>query len=170
MKPVHILWLAATLSIAALPAHAADQTVLPPEMPSSAVVNAAPAIPTTRITFIDSRIFDVELFKHLQADKETVEIDMAGRVSLSNIPARLDRWIAKAAEGGGKVEIQAAPATRLFIVSLISMAFTSMGIWEKFREENAYEQAKKYDVKILYKKEPTGDTIIEKIIMNKKKK
>lgn len=128
------------------------------------------AVNSTKLTFIDSRIFDVELFKYLEANKEVVEINVSGRIALSSIPPRLDRWISKAAEGGGKVEILPMPATRLFIFSLISMAFSSLGIWEKFREENAYDQAKKYDVKIFYKKEPAGDTIIEKIVMTKRKK
>jgi hypothetical protein len=81
----------------------------------------------------------------------------------------LDRWIAKAAEGG-KVEIMPMPSNRFFAISLISMAFSSMGVWEKFREESAYEQAKKYDIKIFYKKEASGDMIIEKIVMNRRSK
>lgn len=128
-----------------------------------------PAVKVEKVTFIDSRIFDVELFKHLDAGKENVEINISGHVSLSSIPPRLDRWISKAAEGGGKVELVQQPATRLFIFSLISMAFSSMGIWEKFREESAYEKAKKYDVKILYKKDSTGDNLIEKIVLNRRK-
>ncbi|MFY9258978.1 MAG: hypothetical protein WAO71_00560 [Gallionella sp.] len=136
---------------------------------SDSTDHTLPTVKPEKLTFIDSRIFDVELFKHLDAGKESVEINISGHISLSSIPPRLDRWISKAAEGGGKVEIVAQPATRLFIFSLISMAFSSMGIWEKFREESAYEKAKKYDVKIFYKKDSAGDTLIEKIVMNKRK-
>lgn len=127
-----------------------------------------PTIKSEKVMFIDSRIFDVELFKYLDAGKDSVEIRIAGHIALSDIPPRLDRWISKSAEGGGKVEILPMPATRMFIFSLISMAFSSMGIWEKFREESAYEKAKKYDVKIFYKKDSTGDMIIEKIVMSKR--
>lgn len=157
------------------PAWASDETsTAVSAVPYTNVNNAAdntqtPGIKVEKVTFIDSRIFDVELFKHLDAGKENVEINISGHVSLSSIPPRLDRWISKAAEGGGKVELVQQPATRLFIFSLISMAFTSMGIWEKFREESAYEKAKKYDVKILYKKDSTGDNLIEKIVLTKRK-
>ncbi|MDD2776346.1 MAG: hypothetical protein PHU06_10345 [Gallionella sp.] len=156
------------------PVYAADDSsTAAPVAPHTSVDPAdpaqPPAIPPEKVTFLDSRIFDIELFKYLDAGKESVEISIAGHISLSAIPPRLDRWIAKSAEGGGKVEILPMPATRMLIFSLISMAFSSMGIWEKFREESAYEKAKKYDVKIFYKKDSTGDTLVEKIVMNKRK-
>lgn len=173
MKKFHAAVLAALVCSSTV--YANDDTTISTLDASVAVSAVAdsqqtPTIKPTRLTFIDSRIFDVELFKYLEANKDSVEIDITGRVSLSSIPPRLDRWISKAAEGGGKVEVLPVPATRLFIFTLISMAFSSMGVWEKFREESAYDQAKKYDIKILYKKDATGETIIEKIVMNKRKK
>lgn len=152
-------------------AHAEDANgVLPPEpVPVMPPVSNTPSAQGNRLTFIDSRIFDVELFHLLENNKDTVEVTMAGHVPLTSIPPRLDRWIAKAAEGG-TVEILPQPSTRIFAFSLISMAFSSLGMWEKFREESAYEQAKKYDVKIYYKRDGDGDALIEKLVLTRRKK
>lgn len=151
--------------------HAEDMSgvLSPAPMPVSPPVSNAPAMQGNRLTFIDSRIFDVELFHLLENNKDTVEVTMAGHVPLTSIPPRLDRWIAKAAEGG-TVEILPQPSTRIFAFSLISMAFSSLGAWEKFREESAYEQAKKYDIKIYYKRDGDGDALIEKLVLTRRKK
>lgn len=151
--------------------HAEDMNgvLAPAPMPVNPPVNGAPAGQGNRLTFIDSRIFDVELLHLLENNKDMVEVTMAGHVPLTSIPPRLDRWIAKAAEGG-TVEILPQPSTRIFAFSLISMAFSSLGVWEKFREESAYEQAKKYDIKIYYKRDGDGDALIEKLVLTRRKK
>ena len=158
-------WMMPLLCLVALTARAEDNTVLPLNAPAADVAVAAPTtvMQGDRLTFIDSRIFDVELFRLLQNGKESVEVGVAGNIPLSSIPPRLDRWITTAAETG-KVEIVQQPAARIFAISLISMAFSSMGMLEKFREESAYKEARKYDVKIFYKKTVDGNVFIERLV------
>lgn len=123
-----------------------------------------------RLTFMDSKLFDVRLGKELESGKDTVEVEVSGRVPLSNIPTRIDRWVVKSAEEG-KVELlqsEPAPKTR-FIFSLIPMVFNAIGYMKSYQEEKMFDQAKKYDTKIYYKKDESGETLIEKIVMTKRK-
>lgn len=128
------------------------------------------AINKSRLTFMDSKLFDVKLGKELESGKDTVEVDVSGRVPLSNIPARIDRWVVKSAEEG-KVELlqsEPAPKTR-FIFGLIPMIFNAVGYMKGMQEEKMFDQAKNYDTKIYYRKDESGETLIEKIVMTRRK-
>lgn len=169
------------------PVAAVPETEQPIEQPvanvpamgqSAASVPASPsaqssqqtALNKARLTFMDSKLFDVRLGKELESGKDTVEVDVSGRVPLSNIPTRIDRWVVKSAEEG-KVELlqsEPAPKTR-FIFSLIPMVFNAIGYMKSYQEEKMFDQAKKYDTKIYYKKDESGETLIEKIVMTKRK-
>lgn len=119
---------------------------------------------------MDSKLFDVKLGKELENGKDVVEVDVSGRVPLSNIPARIDRWVVKSAEEG-KVELlqsEPAPKTR-FLFSLIPMVFNAVGYMKNMQEERMFDQAKNYDTVIYYKKDDAGETLIEKIVMTKRK-
>jgi len=128
------------------------------------------ALGKARLTFMDSKLFDAKLSKELESGKDSVEIEVTGRVSLNNIPLRMDRWVVKSAEEG-KVELlpsEPAPKTR-FIFSLFSMVFSAFGSLKNMQEERMYDQATKYDTKIFYKKDESGEMLIEKIVMIKRK-
>ena len=124
----------------------------------------------SRLTFMDSKLFDVKLSKELESGKDVVEVDVSGRVPLSNIPVRIDKWVVKSAEEG-KVELlqsEPAPKTR-FIFSLIPMVFNAVGFMKNVQEEKIFDHAKNYDTKIYYKKDESGETLIEKIVMTRRK-
>ncbi|OGQ48119.1 MAG: hypothetical protein A3H42_03345 [Deltaproteobacteria bacterium RIFCSPLOWO2_02_FULL_46_8] len=152
--------------VSAVPATAQPAVVVP------AVVQPAQqaASNKSRLTFMDSKLFDVKLSKELESGKDTVEVDVSGRVPLSNIPVRIDRWVVKSAEEG-KVELlqsEPAPKTR-FIFSLIPMVFNAVGFMKNVQEEKIFDHAKNYDTKIYYKKDESGETLIEKIVMTRRK-
>lgn len=124
----------------------------------------------SRLTFMDSKLFDVKLGKELESGKDIVEVDVSGRVPLNNIPERIDRWMVKSAEEG-KVELlqsESVPKTR-FIFSLIPMVFNAVGFMKNVQEEKLFDHAKNYDAKIYYKKDDSGETLIEKIVMTRRK-
>lgn len=129
-----------------------------------------PDVSKASLTFMDSKLFDMKLGKELEAGKDVVEVDISGRVPLSNIPPRIDNWVVHSAEEG-KVELlqsEPAPKTR-FIFSLIPMVFSAFGSLKAMQEERMFDQAKRYDTKIYYKKDETGDTLIDKIVLIKRK-
>lgn len=122
------------------------------------------------MTFMDSKLFDMKLGKELESGKDVVVVDISGRIPLSNIPPRIDKWVVRSAEEG-KVELlpsEPAPKTR-FIFSLIPMVFNAFGSFKSMQEERMIDQAKRYDTKIYYKKDDTGETLIEKIVMTRRK-
>lgn len=138
--------------------------------PPAAQPSLQPASNKAKLTFMDSKLFDVRLGKELESGKDTIEVDVSGRVPLSNIPERMDRWIVKSAEEG-KVELlqsEPAPKTR-FIFSLIPMVFNAVGYMKGIQEEKMFDQARKYDTKIYYKKDDSGETLIEKVVMTRRK-
>jgi hypothetical protein len=65
-----------------------------------------------QLTFMDSKLFDAKLGKELESGKEIVEVAVSGRVSLSNIPPRMDRWLVKSAEEGRVELLQSEPAPK----------------------------------------------------------
>ena len=152
----------------------AAPVVAQPDTITSGSANTQPSPPAvtnkSRLTFMDSKLFDVKLGKELESGKDTVEVNVSGRVPLSNIPGRIDRWMVKSAEEG-KVELlqsEPAPKTR-FIFSLIPMVFNAVGFMKNVHEDQLFDHAKNYDTKIYYKKDDSGDTLIEKIVMTKRK-
>lgn len=156
----------ATQPVSSVPVTAQPAVVVPAvvQPPQQAASNKS------RLTFMDSKLFDVKLSKELESGKDTVEVDISGRVPLSNIPIRIDRWVVKSAEEG-KVELlpsEQAPKTR-FIFSLIPMVFNAFGFLKNVQEEKMFDQAKNYDMKIYYRKDESGETLIEKIVMTKRK-
>ena len=146
----------------------AAQTGKAPEVVKQDVVRQD--VSKARLTFMDSKLFDMKLGKELEAGKDVVEVDVSGRVTLSNIPPRIDKWVVRSAEEG-KVELlqsEPEPKTR-FIFSLIPMVFNAFGTLKTMQEERMFDQAKRYDTKIYYKKDDTGDTLIDKIVLIKRK-
>ena len=92
---------------------------------------------------------------------------MSGRVPLSNIPDRIDRWVTKVGEEG-KVEVQPSDPTfrTRSLFGIIPMLFEGL---KRMREEKMYEPACNYDATILYHKDAGGDTLIDKVIFTRKK-
>ena len=119
-----------------------------------------------QLTFIDSKLFDVKLSKELESGKNRVEVEITGRVTLSNIPARIDKWVTKVGEEG-KVEVKQSeptPRTRA-IFGLIPMVFSA---FKQMREERLFDPASNYDATIFYKKDAAGETLIEKVVFTRR--
>ena len=143
-------------------------------VPQSVVVPNAPVeLPVSgksSMTFMDSKLFDMRLSRELESGKEMVEVDVSGRVPLSNIPPRIDKWVVRSAEEG-KVELlpsEQAPKTRA-IFGFIPMIFNAFGSLKNMQEDRMVDQVRRYDTKIYYKKDEAGETLIDKIVLIKGK-
>lgn len=119
-----------------------------------------------QMTFFDSKLFDAKLSKELESGKSRVEVEVSGRISLSNIPERIDRWITKVGEDG-RVEVkQSEPAVRTrSLFGVIPMIFSA---FRQMKEERMYEPASQYDATILYRKDASGDTLIDRVIFTRR--
>lgn len=148
-------------------AQAAEEFVF---VPSSKNNPASQQPSNTRLTFMDSKLFDAKLAKELESGVDTVDIDVSGHVSLNNIPPRMDKWMVKSAETG-RVEllpIEQAPKQK-FLFSLVSMVFSAFSFLSETKEEKMYDQVKGYDTKVYYKKDGSGESLIERIVLTRRK-
>jgi len=130
-----------------------------------AATQIEPGVPKQGLTFLDSKLFDSRLSQELGTGKDKVEVEVSGRVPLSAIPARIDRWIVRVAEEGS-VEIREVQTVRTrSLFGLLPMLFSA---FERASEEHMLEPAKDYNAAILYKRDATGDTIIDRIVFTRK--
>lgn len=121
----------------------------------------------SQITFLDSKLFDGQLSKELQGDNDTVEVKITGKMSLNNIPARVDKWITIVGENGELVVKATDPALEpKFLFALIPFIYSFL---KQTNDERTFESAKKYNATILYRIDASGDSLIDKIIFTRKK-
>lgn len=134
------------------------------------VAPATPALKPQVITFLDSKLFDNQLSKELAGDKEVVEVNISGKMSLNNIPARIDKWITVVGENG-EVTVVASESTLKpkFVGTLLSLIPTVFSFMKKSSEERTLEPAKKYNAVLSYQVDKNGESIIEKIVFTRKK-
>lgn len=132
---------------------------------SPSVVAPAAAIPP-QVTFFDSKLFDARLSKELETGRGKVEVEVSGRVPLSNIPDRMDRWMTEVAENGSLEMRQAEPEVRTrAIFGLLPMIFSA---FQRVSEDRLYAPAKGYNATLIYRKDASGDVLISKIIFSRK--
>lgn len=117
----------------------------------------------TQLTFMDSRLFDGRLAKEMEGHRDTIDVEVVGKVSLSSIPVRIDKWIAAVGESG-QVELKPAERTR----SLFALVPAVFSFLKQVNEERMLTQAKDYNAVIYYRKEESGDTTIERIVFRRK--
>lgn len=131
----------------------------------SAGAQAAPAAEGSRaqLTFMDSRLFDGRLSKEMEGRRDVIDVEVVGKVSLSSIPTRMDKWIAAVGESG-QVELKPAERTRS-IFALVPAVFSFL---KQVNEERMLSQAKDYNAVIYYRKDDSGDSTIERIVFRRK--
>ena len=159
-----------------LPAHAIEEitNATPIETPAESAVPAVPVKPvlkSTTLTFMDSKLFDAKLAKELDSGNDEVVIEVSGHMPLNNIPVRVDRWLVTSADEG-TVETLLSPQNThtkgIFV--LIPMVFSAYGYIKNMREDKMYETAKPYDTKIYYRKTEGGESLIDRIVLVKRKR
>lgn len=158
-----------SLLIVSLPAAAIEEiTNATTALPAVSAVPSAPKKVT--LTFMDSKLFDTKLAKELESGKDEVEIEVSGRIPLNNIPGRIDRWLVTSADEGTVETVLSPPkAHTKGILLLVPMVFSAIKYFKDMSEEKMYGTAKQYDTKIYYRKEDNGDSLIDKIVLVKRK-
>lgn len=120
---------------------------------------------TVALSFLDSRLFDGRMAQELAREPKVLEVQLLSRVSLSSIPARLDRWVAIVGEHG-QLRLQAVegPPTRS-LFGLVGAVFDAV---KEFREQRVLELAKPYNATLFYRRDANGDALIERIVFERK--
>ena len=118
---------------------------------------AAPMVQekSVEMTFIDISGFDEDLSAGLADKNREVVVDFPGKLVLSDMPARLDQWLAKVKESGGKVQAKEIPkkgtmATRGILGMLIDVGVKAQ---KAYAAEERLKPATNYNVLLEYDKE-----------------
>ena len=112
------------------------------------------APPQQKIAFMDSRIFDDELSRSLQAGFDEVTVETDASVTLAAIPERMDKWLYTVREADHPVVAKPSkqPLTRsIGLVALIQAIAT--GTYDWLRESLTYSPARNYDATLIYDKD-----------------
>lgn len=128
-----------------------------------------PVVPVPApITFFDSRLFDSKLANDLADGKGEVSVEVAGKISLNNIPARIDKWLTVVGEHGEVVVKSEPPALKpKFLLAVLPVVFSFA---QKFNSERLWEPAKQYNAVMVYHVDRDGESVLDRIVFTKKKK
>lgn len=126
--------------------------------------SAPPAHPA--IIFIDSRVFDARLAKELDKGGKQVEVMIEGKMSINQIPPRLDKWLAQVSENGTvELRVQENLGRNRSLFSLVDMVFSAI---QGFQESLMLRSANSYNAVIYYRREASGDALVDHVEFNKR--
>lgn len=140
----------------------APQQSAPPAQPA-AVAQSAIVENAVDLTFIDIAGFDEDLSMGMSTKNRKIVVDLPGRVSLNDVPGRLDQWFSEIKNSGGSVK--AKPLTKKNATATRGIAGMLIDIGVKAHKAYAHEQmlkpAQDYHVLLEYDKD-TG--IVERAV------
>ncbi|MDN0075108.1 hypothetical protein QU481_09420 [Crenobacter sp. SG2303] len=124
--------------------------------------------PSQSIMFLDSKLFDGRLYNELSKQPDSLEITMPGRVALTNMSPRLDRWLSIIGENG-QMALQEVPEpaqlNQRALFALLPILYTMVG---EAKEAMVNAQAKRYNATLFYFKDSNGNAVINRVILTKK--
>ena len=146
------------------------QTPTPNPTPSASAGSApavAPAAPReSEIAFVDLRTFDSQLSSALAAAQPKVEVDFYNRVTPTDLPERLQHWMASVEAGGGTVRVVPPPGsiTPKDPLLLFSALWNAIKLARAAADTAQRKPAQAYDAQILLKADPQGESVVDKIV------
>jgi len=112
--------------------------------------------PSSYLKYIDTNQFDQKLSQSMQQNEREIEIAALSPFSTNNIPERLNNWLSVISDNGGKVKTEPAEGER--ILGTLKIIFDSI------YNQGKYKSAAKYDAKLIYRRNESGEAMIEKVI------
>ena len=141
-----------------------------PAPPSPAVLPTQSVKPPAQkpgpaVEFSDLPAFDRELAASLSGATSPVAVTSADRILLQKMPPRLEKWLAAVDDSGGKIETQSVDpgAVQTRAIGLIFGLISAIRTAREFAKEHIYSEARKYDAKIFYKTDSSGERVVERV-------
>ncbi len=113
--------------------------------------------PSSYLKYIDTNQFDQKLSQSMQQNEREIEIAALSPFSTNNIPERLNNWLSVISDNGGKIKTEPAEGERALGKALKL-------IFDSFLYQGKYQPAAKYDAKLIYRRNESGEAMIEKVI------
>jgi len=145
----------------------ACQTQTQPKVETAAPPVAAPAAPiASEIEFVDLRTFDSALSGALAAQLPKVEVDFYNRVTPSDLPERLQHWMASVETGGGTVKVVPPPGsiTPKDPLLLFSALWNAIKLARAAADSAQRKPAQAYNAQIYLKADAQGESVVDKIV------
>ena len=132
---------------------------------TSATSKPAAPVATGPLVFNDLPAFDRALSQSLSNAKTPVVVTSADRITLRQIPPRLEKWLAAVDDSGGKIETVPVDGQEQQTRSL-GLIFALIGAIRQAREfakDHIYADARHFDAKIFYKLDASGDRVMDRV-------
>jgi len=142
------------------------------QTPAPLAASATPAPVASEIEFVDLKTFDNQLSGALAARLPQVEVDFYNRVTPTELPERLQHWMASVQTGGGSVRVVPPPGsiTPKDPLLLFSALWNAIKLARMAAETAQRKPAQAYDAQILLKADPQGEAVVDKIVFVQREK
>ncbi|MFH1136346.1 MAG: hypothetical protein V1816_09730 [Pseudomonadota bacterium] len=104
------------------------------------------------VQFFDSGSFDRKLSSTLAQNPPEAAVAFAAPVSLNHLPERLDKWLNKVEESGGRVELEMEPGSDETSRGVVSEALALViGVYVLVADKIIYDPAGDYNAVVYYR-------------------
>ncbi|MEN8215464.1 MAG: caspase family protein [Pseudomonadota bacterium] len=121
---------------------------------------------STTLEYLDSDYFEKQLSTAMSQKPPKIEVTVLSPFSTNDIPDRLDAWLTMIGETGGQVKAAPIDSRKNMVVSLL---LTLHSVYQKLKKQFKYDSARHYNAQLLYRRNKSGDALIEKIIFRHRK-
>jgi len=133
------------------------------------------APPRGDIRFLDVQSFDQTLAQSLGASLDTVSVSFYDKLTPSQLPERIQNWMAAVEANGGKVQVQQPPSSSgmtakspFLIVSGLVSLWSAKKTLEEIQKKSDFTNAGKYNAIIRLTPDATGNYVIQTLTFNKR--
>ena len=135
----------------------------PPVNAESVTVNVE-SVNDSALEYINSTAFDQSLSNAMTQADTKIDVAVITPFSSNNIPERLDSWLTVITENGGEVSTKPASGER----DIVAVALTLYSVYQIIKAQIRYVPAQNYHATLLYRRNDSGDALIEKIVFTRK--
>jgi hypothetical protein len=126
------------------------------------------------LRFVDVQKFDRDLADSLRNADQPVDVLFYEKVSPNDVPQRLQKWIAAAESGGGKLHVEPppdepTPKNPLALIGLLGSLFSNAKVVGQISDEAMFASARGRDVIIALERNSRREIVISKITLAKRR-
>ena len=141
-------------------------------IPNASNGDASTLAPTT-LSFIDFESFDGDLQRALNAGTDKVTINFLDKPSPNKTPVRLQKWIAKMQDAGGKIQIQTppnelTPKNPFALISMITSLWTGNKAIKELNKDTVFSSIDSRNAVIQLERNSKGELLIGQVVFVKR--
>ncbi|MCK5524373.1 MAG: hypothetical protein KAI83_14670 [Thiomargarita sp.] len=118
--------------------------------------------------YFNSATFDESLSNAMKQENGKIEVSVLTPFSPNNVPERLDTWFTVIREKGGKVEVKPIDGERIVAEEVASLILFLYSVYQLVETQLRYLPAENYNATLLYRRDESGEALVEKIVFSHK--